>query len=82
MLYSVMPHRTQLYLEEDQYRWLRQRAGERGSIAGVVRELIDAARSRRPSTARDPLIRYLVEEPPTAGGQTSTVEDLDRDLYG
>jgi hypothetical protein len=82
MLYSVMSHRTQLYLEEDQYRWLRQRAGERGSIAGVVRELIDAARSRRPSVARDPLIRYLVEEPPADGGHASTVEDLDQDVYG
>ncbi|HWY89881.1 MAG TPA: hypothetical protein VNY31_04355 [Solirubrobacteraceae bacterium] len=77
-----MAHRTQLYLEEDQYRWLRQRAGERGSIAGVVRELIDAARARRPSAARDPLIRYLVEEPPADGRRASTVEDLDRDVYG
>ncbi len=83
MLYSVMPHRTQLYLEEDQYRWLRQRAGPGGSIAGVVRELIDAARSRRrPSVAHDPLICYLVAEPPADGGQASTVEDLDRDVYG
>jgi len=82
MLYSVMAHRTQLYLEEDQYRWLRQRAGERGSVAGVVRELIDAARARRPNVASDPLIRYLVEETPREGGRASTVEDLDRDLYG
>jgi hypothetical protein len=82
MLYRVMAHRTQLYLDEDQYRWLRQRAGQRGSIAGVVRDLIDAARSRRPSVARDPLIRYLVEEPPAGGGGASTVEDIDRDIYG
>jgi hypothetical protein len=82
MLYSVMSHRTQLYLEEDQYRWLRQRAGRQGSIAGVVRELIDAARSRRTDEARDPLIRYLVEEPPADGSRPSTVGDLDRDLYG
>lgn len=81
MLYGSMAHRTQLYLEEDQYRWLRQRAGERGSIAGVVRELIDAARSKRPSGARDPLIRYLVEESPANGGHASTVEDIDRDLH-
>jgi hypothetical protein len=82
MLYCVMSHRTQLYLEEDQYRWLRQRAGQKGSIAGVVRELIDAARSRRPDVARDPLIRYLVDAPPADGGSASTVDDLDRDLYG
>jgi hypothetical protein len=82
MLYGGMSHRTQLYLEEDQYRWLRQRAGDRGSIAGVVRELIDAARSKRPNGARDPLIRYLAKDPPADGGHASTVEDLDRDLYG
>lgn len=77
-----MRHRTQLYLDADQYRWLKQRAGRRGSVAGVVRELIDDARSRRPSSTGDPFIRYLAEEPPADGGAPSTVEDLDRDLYG
>ena len=82
MLYDVMRHRTQLYLDPDQYRWLRQRAGRRGSIAAVVRELIDEARSRRPSATDDPLIRYLAEETPANAGAPSTVETLDRDLYG
>jgi len=50
--------------------------------AGVPRELIDAARSRWPDGAGDPLIRCLVEEPPADGGRASTVEDLDRVLYG
>jgi hypothetical protein len=81
MLYGAMRHRTQLYLDPDQYRWLKQRAGERGSIAGVVRDLIDAARSRKPSSAGDPLIRYLTEDPPADSGERSTVEDLDRDIY-
>jgi hypothetical protein len=82
MLYSAMRHRTQLYLDPDQYRWLKQRAGRRGSIAGVVRELIDDARTRRPATTRDPLIRFLVDEAPADSGTPSTVETLDRDLYG
>ena len=82
MLYSGMRHRTQLYLDDDQYRWLKQRAGQRGSIAGVVRELIDAARLRRRSAAQDPLLRYLIEEEPGDGGAPSTVETVDRDLYG
>ena len=82
MLYSVMRHRTQLYLNADQYRWLKQRAGRRGSIAGVVRELIDDARSRRPDATGDPLIRFLVEDAPADSGTPSTVETLDRDLYG
>jgi len=82
MLYYSMRHRTQLYLDEDQYRWLKQRAGQQGSIAGVVRDLIDSARSRTRRPRRDPLIRYLTEEPPADSGASSTVTSLDRDLYG
>jgi hypothetical protein len=82
MLYYSMRHRTQLYLDEDQYRWLKQRAGHGGSIAGVVRDLIDAARSRRPNSARDPLIRYLTEDPAADSGKRSTVQTVDQDIYG
>jgi hypothetical protein len=82
MLYDVMRHRTQLYLDDSQYRWLKQQARQGKSIAEVVRELIDTARSRRPSQARDPLIRYLLEEPTTEGTDGSTVQTLDRDIYG
>jgi hypothetical protein len=77
-----MTHRTQIYLEDDQYRWLRRRAGSSGSIAGVVRELIDAARSYRPSQAADPLIDYLLNETPGDSGKPSTVKTLDQDIYG
>ncbi|MDQ3991919.1 MAG: hypothetical protein M3245_06405 [Actinomycetota bacterium] len=77
-----MRRRTQLYLDEDQYRWLKRRAGRSGSIAGVVRELIDAARSRRPDTSDDPLIRYLFIDPPGEGSPPSSAEDLDRQVYG
>jgi hypothetical protein len=82
MLYNSMRHRTQLYLDEDQHRWLRQRAGRSGSIAAVVRELIDRERTRRRSGEDDPLIRYLLEDPPASGSGPSTVTDVDRDLYG
>jgi hypothetical protein len=77
-----MRHRTQLYLDEGQYRWLKQQARQGGSIAGVVRELIDMARSRRPNPARDSLISYLIDEPPAEGSGDSTVQTLDQDLYG
>jgi hypothetical protein len=77
-----MQHRTQLYLDESQYRWLKQQARRGGSIAAVVRELIDAARAHRPDGAGDPLIRYLIDEPPAVGAGDSTVRTLDRDLYG
>ncbi len=82
MLYYSMKHRTQLYLDEAQYRWLRQRAGESGSIAAVVRDLIDAERARRMDPVADPLLSYLVEEAPARGPEGTSVSTLDRDLYG
>jgi hypothetical protein len=82
MLYSSMKHRTQLYLDEGQYRWLQQRAGKSGSIAAVVRELIDAERGRPADPAADPLLRFLVAEAPGEGHSGTSVETLDRDLYG
>ncbi len=81
LLYS-MKHRTQLYLDEGQYRWLRQRAGSSGSIAAVVRDLIDAERARSLDPASDPLLSYLVDEAPAQGGGTTSVSTLDQDLYG
>jgi len=82
MLYCSMKHRTQLYLDEGQYRWLRQRAGKAGSIAAVVRELIDAERARLADPAADPLLRFLVDESPGRGREETSVTTLDRDLYG
>jgi hypothetical protein len=82
MLYYSMKHRTQLYLDEGQYRWLRQRAGKAGSIAAVVRELIDAERARLADPAADPLLRFLVDESPAQGREGTSVTTLDRDLYG
>jgi len=82
MLYYSMKHRTQLYLDEGQYRWLRQRAGEAGSIAAVVRDLIDAERARGVDPSTDPLLSYLVEEAPGKGRKGTSVSSLDRDLYG
>jgi hypothetical protein len=82
MLYYSMKHRTQLYLDEGQYRWLKQRAGKAGSIAAVVRELIDAERVRVVDPAIDPLLSYLVDEVPGKGREGTSVSSLDRDLYG
>jgi hypothetical protein len=82
MLYSSMKHRTQLYLDEGQYSWLRQRAGKSGSIAAVVRELIDAERTRLADPAGDPLLRFLVEEAPGRGREGTSVTTLDQDVYG
>lgn len=82
MLYCVMRRRTQLYLDEDQYRWLKREAGPRGSIAGVVRSLIDRARSGGQRLEDDPFFKYLFEAPPAAGGKPTSVTTIDEDLYG
>lgn len=81
-MYDVRMHRTQVSLEEDQYRWLRQQAGRGGSIAAVVRRLIDAERARPADPRRDPAIRYLLERPAGSGSVASSVGTLDDDLYG
>lgn len=81
-LYYSMRHRTQLYLDEGQYRWLKQRASEAGSIAAVVRELIDAERARGVDPAADPLLSYLMDEAPGRGREGTSVSTLDDDLYG
>lgn len=73
--------RTQVSLEEEQYRWLKQQAGRGGSIAAVVRRLIDTERARPHDPRRDPAIRYLLEEPASGAVETS-VETLDDELYG
>jgi hypothetical protein len=81
-LYYSMTHRTQLYLDEGQYRWLKQRAGDAGSIAAVVRGLIDAERARGLDPGADPLLSYLVDEAPGEGSKKTSVSTLDRDIYG
>ncbi|MEX0873630.1 MAG: hypothetical protein WD646_11190 [Actinomycetota bacterium] len=74
-------HRTQLYLDEAQYRWLKRRSEDAGSIAAVVRELIDTARGASGTAEDDPFLRYLLIEAPGRGPSDTTVETLDEDLY-
>lgn len=81
-MYDVGMHRTQINLEEDQLRWLKQQAGPRGSIAGIIRGLIDEARARPIDPASDPAIRYLLGPAASGRARTSSVTTLDSDLYG
>lgn len=76
-----MTHRTQLHLDDDQRRRLEQQARRHGSIAQVVRHLIDEARHKPAIDGDDPLVGYLLDEPPTHAASVSTVTDLDDDLY-
>ena len=83
MPYDVyIMRRTQLYLEESQYRWLKAQAGRGGTIAAVVRGLIDGARTRQEDVSDDPLIRHLLADGPARGRKRTTVRTLDDDLYG
>lgn len=82
ILYYIMRRRTQLYLEEDQYRWLKQKAGHAGSIAGVVRDLVDQARRTTVNPQDDELMRYLLDEPAAKGKRRTSVVTVDEDLYG
>jgi hypothetical protein len=77
-----LTHRTQLFLTDEQYRWLKVRAGSVGSIAQVVRELIDAELEPGPDLRDDPFIRFLLSEPEPATGVPSSVTTIDEDLYG
>jgi hypothetical protein len=80
---AKLKHRTQLFLTDEQYRWLKLRAGSAGSIAAVVRDWIDSEMTHDPADLRnDPFIKYLLEGPKDNGGPPSTVTTIDQDLYG
>lgn len=78
---NSMRHRTQLYLDESQYAWLRRKAGRTGSIASVVRELVDKAQLENPADEQDPLLSYLLTGP-ASGPAPSSVTTLDTEIYG
>jgi hypothetical protein len=71
--------KVQLYLTEEQYRLLRQRAGERGSVAQVVRDLIDAGFAAQ-SVEDDPFYQHLSAARP-GSGKPYAAEEAKRDLY-
>lgn len=72
-------HRTQLLLQEDQYRFLSTKAKEEGkSISAVLREIINRQMSARPLEA-DPLQAIIG----MAEGEDAAVgREHDHYLYG
>lgn len=71
--------KVQLYLTEAQYRLLKQRAGKSGSIAQVVRDLVDdIGRPNDPS--EDSFIKHLMEAKRSSGDRTPA-QEAKRDLY-
>jgi hypothetical protein len=75
-------HRTQLFLTDEQYRWLKVKAGDSGSIAAVVRDWIDSNVEPGPDQRDDPFIRWMLEEPGFSNGIPSSVETIDEEIYG
>ena len=71
--------KVQLYLSEEQYRFLKQRAAERGSIAQVVRDLIEAA-VRPEDAGEDPFYRHVVGAK-DGSGRAYDAETAKRNLY-
>jgi hypothetical protein len=79
---AKLTHRTQLFLTDEQYRWLKVKAGSTGSIAAVVRDWIESEMEPGPDLRDDPFIRFLLGEPEPATGVPSSVTTIDQDLYG
>jgi hypothetical protein len=79
---AKLTHRTQLFLTDEQYRWLKIKAGSAGSIAQVVRDWIESEMEPGPDLRDDPAIRFLLEGPRGTGGASSSVMTIDDDLYG
>lgn len=70
--------KLQLYVTDEQYRFVKQRAGE-GSMAQVVRDLIDAA-ALPEDPRQDPFYRHLAAEG-EGSGTAYDADDAKRDLY-
>lgn len=71
--------KVQLYVTERQYRLLKQRAGTRGSIAAVVRDLIDQS-ATPDDAAADPFFQRVVAEK-RGSGESYDAHEAKRDLY-
>ena len=71
--------KLQLYVTERQYRLLKQRAGGQGSIAAVVRDLID--RSAVPTDLKaDSFFGHVIKEK-DGSGEPYDAHEAKRELY-
>jgi hypothetical protein len=72
-------HKLQLYVTEEQYRYLKRCAGDRRSMAEVVRQLIDAA-GRPADPSSDSFLRYVLQDK-APSGEPYSAEEAKRELY-
>ena len=71
--------KLQLSVSAEQYRYLRERAGTQGSMAAVVRELIEQAMSPT-GLEDDPFYRHVMTDRP-GSGRSYDAEAARRELY-
>jgi hypothetical protein len=71
--------KLQIYLSEEEYLFLKQAAGEGGSMAGVVRRLIDGA-WRPAEPLDDPFYSHVRSRRPGSGKPYHAAQ-AKRDLY-
>jgi len=77
---EIKVRRTQLYLEEPLYQFLKKEARKYGSIAAVVRKLIEEKMITAGEYKEDPI--FKLGKNPGASGLKDVSEQHDRYLYG
>lgn len=77
---KVTARRTQVYLREQEYQYLKQRAVKEGSIAKVVRSLIDEKLKAPVDYKNDPFYKWLTT--PIETGIPDLAKEHDKYLYG
>jgi hypothetical protein len=77
---KIKTRRTQLYLEESFYQFLKKEARKYGSIAAVVRRLIEEKMRMVGEYKEDPI--FKLGENPGSSGFKDVSEYHDQYLYG
>ena len=77
---SASTRRTQLYLEDPLYRFLKKEARKYGSVAAVVRKLIEEKMATTEEHKEDPI--FKLGKSPAKSGRKDISRHHDRYLYG
>ena len=74
-------HRTQIYLEEDDYQMLKSLARRRGStLAAVIRDIIKAGLNPSPAAAKSDPFNHVIGI--GKGDGSAVAENYEDYLYG
>ncbi|MBT9171256.1 MAG: hypothetical protein DDT18_01628 [Actinobacteria bacterium] len=75
----VTARRTQIYLTEEQYQYLREKAGDYGSVAGAIRSLIEEKMSAPRDYQKDPFYQWATA--PATSGISDLGSNHDKYIY-